>query len=661
MSKALTLTLDMNVLNHLGIGLYSSTPAVLTELVANAWDAEANEVVIDVNLDAKRIDIRDDGHGMNDETIQAKFLTVGYARREKEGTDKSLNSKRRVMGRKGIGKLSMFSLARRIDIFSSEGNGQLVSAAIDVQALQDKIRAGQPYVLEPADDAVQPSMSHGTALILRDLSRDIGRTPNYLIERIARRFSVIGSAESFNVKVNGHDVTLSDRGFYGDVQFLWYFDSQSDARISSLTANLAAINTQPCKKLLDASLDPTDPRLTIRGYIATVDKPKKLRGLDANLNQISVFARGRLFQEDILGEIGNSKVFNNYIVGEVHADFLDDDDVDRATASRESIKHDDPRYVVLRSFLARRLSEIEQDWDEWRRALGYSKSEEPNEVVSEWLTQLTNPLERRLAEKFVTNISNTRLGNDEGEARQQKAMLYRSAIVGFEKLRARTQLHRLEGVEDVLSPEFAEIFATLNDIEETYYHDITTSRIEVIDHFKGIVDDQELEKVAQEYLFQNLWLLDPTWGRVTGSEETEKVLTSELRAIDPDADEGARLDITFRTGSGKCVIVELKRPGKFVPFDALLAQGRKYRSAVIKWIADHPDAFGFRGRPPPIDLFFLVSKSPIQSEDDYKSLAAYNGQILTYEGLIINARKAYEEYLQVHSKTSRIDEIISRL
>lgn len=37
MSSELTLALDMNVLNHLGIGLYSSTPAVVTELVANAW------------------------------------------------------------------------------------------------------------------------------------------------------------------------------------------------------------------------------------------------------------------------------------------------------------------------------------------------------------------------------------------------------------------------------------------------------------------------------------------------------------------------------------------------------------------------------------------------------------------------------------------------
>ena len=37
------LTLDYNVINHLGINLYSNIPAVISEAVANAWDADATE------------------------------------------------------------------------------------------------------------------------------------------------------------------------------------------------------------------------------------------------------------------------------------------------------------------------------------------------------------------------------------------------------------------------------------------------------------------------------------------------------------------------------------------------------------------------------------------------------------------------------------------
>jgi hypothetical protein len=61
---------DVNVINHLGVGLYSSTPAALTELVANAWDADAKEVTIDIDPLAGSIVIQDDGHGMTPDEIQ---------------------------------------------------------------------------------------------------------------------------------------------------------------------------------------------------------------------------------------------------------------------------------------------------------------------------------------------------------------------------------------------------------------------------------------------------------------------------------------------------------------------------------------------------------------------------------------------------------------
>ncbi len=56
---------DVNVINHLGVGLYSSTPAALTERVANAWDADATEVSIVIDPLANTIVIQDDGHGID--------------------------------------------------------------------------------------------------------------------------------------------------------------------------------------------------------------------------------------------------------------------------------------------------------------------------------------------------------------------------------------------------------------------------------------------------------------------------------------------------------------------------------------------------------------------------------------------------------------------
>lgn len=112
MSDEYTLTVDVATVDSLGRNLYSNAAAVLSEFVANAWDADANTVSIDYNPDdgTGSISITDDGCGMDVDTLNSRFLTVGYRKRNEEG-DESPLLHRKYMGRKGIGKLSAFSLA----------------------------------------------------------------------------------------------------------------------------------------------------------------------------------------------------------------------------------------------------------------------------------------------------------------------------------------------------------------------------------------------------------------------------------------------------------------------------------------------------------------------------------------------------------------------
>ena len=56
--------ISLNALEHLGMNLYSNVPAVLSEIVANAWDADATRVVVEVNQDDQSVEITDDGIGM---------------------------------------------------------------------------------------------------------------------------------------------------------------------------------------------------------------------------------------------------------------------------------------------------------------------------------------------------------------------------------------------------------------------------------------------------------------------------------------------------------------------------------------------------------------------------------------------------------------------
>ena len=93
-----TMTISLNVLDHLGINLYSNVPAVLAETVGNAWDADAEHVEIEINKKARSIVITDDGHGMTADDINRKYLHVGYGRRLEPGGAITQKHKRPVMG-----------------------------------------------------------------------------------------------------------------------------------------------------------------------------------------------------------------------------------------------------------------------------------------------------------------------------------------------------------------------------------------------------------------------------------------------------------------------------------------------------------------------------------------------------------------------------------
>src|SRR5579862_7276221 len=103
-SHPYTMRLSLSVLDHLGLNLYSNIPAVLSEVVANAWDADAKSVGIVIDLGAGTISVTDDGIGMTASDLNDRFLFVGYKRRE-AGLSQTPTG-RPVMGRKGIGKLS---------------------------------------------------------------------------------------------------------------------------------------------------------------------------------------------------------------------------------------------------------------------------------------------------------------------------------------------------------------------------------------------------------------------------------------------------------------------------------------------------------------------------------------------------------------------------
>src|ERR1017187_667547 len=104
--RELVMTISLNALEHLGINLYSNIPAVLSEIVANSWDADAPKVNVVIDKINETITIEDSGVGMTRDEVIDRFLNVGFKRRDVMG--ETTIGGRKPMGRKGIGKLSIF-------------------------------------------------------------------------------------------------------------------------------------------------------------------------------------------------------------------------------------------------------------------------------------------------------------------------------------------------------------------------------------------------------------------------------------------------------------------------------------------------------------------------------------------------------------------------
>ena len=87
----------------------------------------------------------------------------------------------------------------------------------------------------------------------------------------------------------------------------------------------------------------------VAGWIGTALGSGDLKDGEDNLNKIVIMVRGKLAQEDILEDFTEGGLYTKYLIGEIHADFLDvDNEEDIATSNRQEIIKDDLRYLARR-------------------------------------------------------------------------------------------------------------------------------------------------------------------------------------------------------------------------------------------------------------------------------------------------------------------------
>jgi signal transduction histidine kinase len=140
-------TVDTHLFRELGERLVGRDSTALVELIKNAYDADASEVVVYGeglnNPTTGRIIITDNGIGMTSHQFVRGFLRIA-SRLKEEGTRRSMLFHRRFTGEKGVGRLAAQKLARfmRIESFPDSnvyvGDSKPIAASIDWDVIESK-------------------------------------------------------------------------------------------------------------------------------------------------------------------------------------------------------------------------------------------------------------------------------------------------------------------------------------------------------------------------------------------------------------------------------------------------------------------------------------------------------------------------------------------
>ena len=381
------ISIDKKIIAILGPHLYGDTASILAELISNCHDADADNCWVTLKTgDNPEIIIEDDGHGMTPEEVNKYFLDIGYDRRlERPKTPGGRN----VYGRKGIGKLAAFSLGKRIELYSLK-DGKKAGCILDYDEITQKGK--EPETIPDKDIKFIPDRlknGTGTRLVLKDIQKNINNTYYYLINRILRNFYVDLSKFKIHIAKNGEAfrvINNAELNYFEKMDTILTIGSnfkktgdlvqknaiedkyKSVYHFESKTKENERFGIEIPRKIEVITKSGTKQKVdfTYSGWVGTIINKENLKSLvikdgaspdeeksiSINDNRITIFSRDRIGEYDVLPKVQTDTIYDAYIVGEIHADIFEDDNlVDMAISNRRGYEETDGRYIALISDL----------------------------------------------------------------------------------------------------------------------------------------------------------------------------------------------------------------------------------------------------------------------------------------------------------------------
>lgn len=360
MKKEYPIQISPEILELLGPSLYTNIYYVLAELVANSYDADAENVWI--NFSDSVIIIEDDGKGMTYDETREKYLSVAKPTRVDENSSKSEKYKRPKMGRKGIGKLAALAVSSRVKVMTKSGSdksGFWLTRTVPDDGRLKAISEDEMYF-----DHITES---GTRIEMLDSEFEIPKLSKTIKNNLSKFFPQLSDNEEnpFAIHIKGIDgknetsrkfvdslaTSLDSLIIFGKDEYgiLDIFKNKSPKY-----ANHNYSLKNPIKK--DYSIknrlgEIEDRTLEVKGWIGTYSTTRGLKEKESSDfpdNFLAIYSHGKLGQFNVLNEIGQNRLNEVYVVGQLYVDEFEETNLpDMALSNRQGYKSDDVRYKIF--------------------------------------------------------------------------------------------------------------------------------------------------------------------------------------------------------------------------------------------------------------------------------------------------------------------------
>ncbi|MFE0679767.1 ATP-binding protein [Streptomyces sp. NPDC058961] len=641
--------------DKLGIKLYDRVSAVLAEVIANAYDADATDVQVRLPFntwltprhgklatESYEIVISDDGHGMTREEVNDHYLLVGSDRRGRFGRDTSSTRGRRVMGRKGIGKLAPFGICRTVEVITAGGvpdeHGYRVSH-IKMNLNDMLFDTEKNYFPEVGEMDGTFTHQHGTEIRLRDFNRKLVPKGEDLHRQLCARFGI--RRDDWDVQVTNTRAGEALPGF-----------PQDTFRLGELKIDLL----EDTKVVFDRTpiLPHESPSLPVSGWMAFAKDPYK----DDVMAGVRIYTRGKIAA--LTRDFGASAGFTgewsvrSYLTGELHVEWLDEE---------EDLIRSDRQDIIWTTELGQSL----QSWGVAQvKALakrGRSATRKRTQEVFEKAADIDTRLQREapndpqyrhtVKEAFRVLVADSdRESASDAQRVENKFQLAKDIAPHKELLET---LHQVSKETDSPLDLVLTLFQKARVAEFYALGQVAQERVAVVSRLRQLVKDgTTLERPLQELIEKAPWLLAPEWTPLGMDAQLDRVRdafeswyfrrTNQMITTSTIQNPSRRPDFVFLNGPRESIwVVEIKRIGHHL-LDEEFTRAHEYLGCLEDFLDETPEF----GRLFPLrKLTFVVDHTDRLSRTN-RELLKVSPQIeqRNWFDLLEQTDKAHQDFLK---------------